>query len=123
MAASAAVAQSDPGRQWYPVNCEKTHQTLLRKLPCIAESLTDDLFYFSRPLGLSPKLDAIRAVEVAKVASPQEAPRVRSNLRGNSGATSAVDQLVAAAYDGRLRQRELAALPCVTARKPKPLVT
>ena len=80
-----------------PDNCEKTYQTLLRELARIAEDLTDeeasrarnglvahleteddltraraaglsdDLFHFSRPVGLGPKLDAIRAVEKPQV--------------------------------------------------------
>ena len=82
-----------------PDNCEKTYQTLMRELGRIAEDLTDeettrarngliahleteddltraraaglsdDLFHFSRPVGLGPKLDAIRAVETADVES------------------------------------------------------
>ncbi len=82
-----------------PDNCEKTYQTLLRELERIAEDLTDeettrarngliahleteddltraraaglsdDLFHFSRPIGLAPKLEALRAVETADVES------------------------------------------------------
>jgi predicted Zn-dependent peptidase len=82
-----------------PDNCEKTYQTLLRELERVAEDLTDeetvrarhgliahleteddltraraaslsdDLFHFSRPIGLAPKLEALRAVETADVES------------------------------------------------------
>ena len=82
-----------------PDNCEKTYQTLLRELERIAEDLTneettrarngliahleteddltraragslsDDLFHFSRPIGLEPKLQALRAVETSDVES------------------------------------------------------
>ncbi|MBU0616723.1 MAG: insulinase family protein [Planctomycetes bacterium] len=82
-----------------PDNCEKTYQTLLRELERIAEDLTDeetmrarngliahleteddltraragslsdDLFHFSRPIGLGPKLEALRAVKTSDVES------------------------------------------------------
>jgi predicted Zn-dependent peptidase len=82
-----------------PDNCAKTYQTLLRELERVAEDLTneettrardgliahleteddltraraaglsDDLFHFSRPIGLGPKLEALRAVETADVES------------------------------------------------------
>jgi predicted Zn-dependent peptidase len=89
-----------------PDNCEETYRTLLRELERIAEDLTDeettrarngliahleteddltraraaslsdDLFHFSRPIGLEPKLEALRAVETADVESyAQRLPR------------------------------------------------
>ncbi len=80
-----------------PDNCEKTYKTLLRELERLSEDLTDeetrrardgliahleteddltraraahlgdDLFHFSKPIGLGPKLEAIRAVETDQV--------------------------------------------------------
>ncbi len=80
-----------------PDNCEKTYTTLLRELRRLAKDLTDrettrardgliahlqteddltraragslsdDLFHFSKPIGLSPKLAALRAVKTADV--------------------------------------------------------
>jgi predicted Zn-dependent peptidase len=85
------------GASTTPENCEKTYQTLLRELERLhadltdqetqrardgliaqaeteddltrarAAALSDDLFHFSRPIGLGPKLDAIRAVTTAEV--------------------------------------------------------
>ncbi len=85
------------GASTTPQRCEKTYRTLLRELERIGEDLTeeethrarnsliahalteddltraraaglsDDLFHFSRPIGLGPKLEAIRAVTVEDV--------------------------------------------------------
>lgn len=85
------------GASTTPENCEKTYATLLRELERLREDLTDDevrrardgliahleteddltraraaslsddLFHFSRPIGLDAKLEAIRAVSTADV--------------------------------------------------------
>lgn len=85
------------GASTTPERCEKTYATLRRELERLAEDLTeaevarardqliahceteddltgaraaglsDDLFHFSRPIGLGPKLDALRAVSLDMV--------------------------------------------------------
>jgi predicted Zn-dependent peptidase len=85
------------GASTTPDNCERTYQTLLGELARLHEDLTedetrrardgliahleteddltraraaalsDDLFHFSRPVGLEPKLAAIRAVTTARI--------------------------------------------------------
>lgn len=85
------------GASTTPDNCEKTYRTLLGELGRLHEDLTDeetrrardgliahleteddltraragslsdDLFHFSRPIGLRPKLEALRAVTTAQV--------------------------------------------------------
>ncbi|MCK4340329.1 MAG: insulinase family protein [Phycisphaerae bacterium] len=87
------------GASTTPERCDRTYQTLLRELQRVGEDLTaaettrardsliaqyeteddltraragrlsDDLFHFGRPLGLSPKLDALRAVTPDRVAA------------------------------------------------------
>ena len=96
------------GASTTPENCEKTYQTLLRELHRLHEdlsddetrrardgliahleteddltraragALSDDLFHFSRPQGLRPKLAALRAVTTAQVEDyVQRLPRDR----------------------------------------------
>lgn len=85
------------GASTTPERCHQTYETLLRELRRISEdlaeeetrrardaliaqalteddltraragSLSDDLFHFSRPIGLEPKLEAVRAVTVEQV--------------------------------------------------------
>jgi len=85
------------GASTTPERCHRTYETLLRELERLAEDLSEqetrrardaliaqhetesdltraraaglseDLFYFSRPVGLTPKLEAIRAVTVGAV--------------------------------------------------------
>lgn len=82
-----------------PERCQKTYETLLREIRRVGEDLTeaetnrardgliaqfeteddltraraaalsDDLFHFGRPVGPTPKLNALRAVTVARVAA------------------------------------------------------
>lgn len=86
------------GASTTPDRCDCTYKTLLREIRRVGEDLTeaettrardgliahyeteddltraragglsDDLFHFGRPFGLAPKLDALRAVTVARVA-------------------------------------------------------
>lgn len=96
------------GASTTPQRCEKTYRTLLRELERIGEDLTeeetdrarhsliahalteddltraraaslsDDLFHFSRPVGLGAKLEAIQAVTVKQVrAYARSLPRDR----------------------------------------------
>lgn len=85
------------GASTTPERCQKTYETLLRELKRISQDLTieevvrardgliaqaeteddltrarasgisDDLFHFNRPIGLGPKLEAIRAVTLEQV--------------------------------------------------------
>ncbi|MBU0639375.1 MAG: insulinase family protein [Planctomycetes bacterium] len=86
------------GASTTPENCTRTYETLLRELERLSEDLTeeetrrardgliahygteddltraraaslsDDLFHFARPIGLGPKVEALRKVTVADVA-------------------------------------------------------
>ncbi len=86
------------GASTTPERCERTHETLLRELRRLGEDLTeqevtrardgliaqfeteadltrahasslsDDLFHFGRPIGRTPKLDALRAVTLGDAA-------------------------------------------------------